>query len=211
MVVLQALLGSIATACFLCLCVYIYLASRGDSITLYCTVDMRLMTRGRKVFLVLAAVGFLTCMYAGAYAMLYWIPSEWGSIDEDGTFTSARMFLAACFSFFGGLVLAGFIDKASHNRVFLRELQAERTELRDILQVSLSAQGLDSLELRYSDRIESLRSQLGNRKGGSTFAAHAYPEGQAIQRYRELIALIELQRLKLRSIQRATGDAARGD
>lgn len=199
MLVLKVLLGIIGTLCLISLSIYIYLANRGDSITVYSSVDTRLLSAGQKVFLGLAAMGFLTCMYQGAEAMLHWIPKDWGAIDEDGEYQTLQTTIASMFALFGGLTLAQFIDRAAHGVFFLRDLQLEGKELKRIIDASTSGIDLGSLEEEYAKEISALEAKLDARGPlAKTTKRHLLPEGQTIQQYRELVALVHKQRTRIK-------------
>lgn len=48
--------------------------------------------------------------------MLFWLPSTWGAVDEDGEYRTLATSLATLFAS-GGLFLIGFLDKATHEKV----------------------------------------------------------------------------------------------
>lgn len=52
--------------------------------------------------MILAIIGFGIMGYAGAYAVLWWIPEAIGMVDGDGDYTSARALLAAIPGFWVG-------------------------------------------------------------------------------------------------------------
>lgn len=199
MLVLKVLLGIVSTLCLISLSIYIYLANRGDSITVYSSVDSRLLSASQKVFLGLAAIGFLTCMYQGAEAMLHWIPKDWGTIDEDGEYQTLQTTIASMFALFGGLTLVQFIDRAAHGVFFLRDLRSEGKELKRILDASTSSVDLGSLEEEYAKEISALEAKLDTRgELARATKRHLLPEGQTIQQYRELVALVQKQRARVR-------------
>ena len=122
--------GSSAT--LVALSVYITLALRGDSPTLLSTADSNRLNRLQRIFLGLASIGFLTCMYQGADALLSWMPDAWGGIDEDGEFQTYRSGLAATFAATGGIALICFIDEATKNRTSLLVLRQQIEDERRI-------------------------------------------------------------------------------
>ena len=74
-----------------------------------------------KIYLFSAAIGFLVCVFQGTNALLWWIPSNWGSHDEDGNFMPIRVYLScASVLFLGipliGLILAGITETARARR-----------------------------------------------------------------------------------------------
>jgi hypothetical protein len=79
MLILKGALYAGSSAALLALCIYIFLACRGDSPTLLSTINARRMNWKRDLLLGLASIGFLICMFQGAEAMLFWMPDSWGA------------------------------------------------------------------------------------------------------------------------------------
>lgn len=146
-----------STSCLLALSIYIFLLLRGDSPTLLSTVDARLLNIKHKVFLGLAAVGFLVSMYQGADVMLAWIPYDWGTIGDDGEFHAFRSGLAGVFSATAGIALIYFVDQASRDRAILRAVR-KRIVWDDKIHRANSKTELDALETELNERLQSLRA-----------------------------------------------------
>lgn len=98
MTIPQVVLATISITCFLALFTYISLISFGYGRTLH-----RSSSRAVMVFLPFVAVGFLVCLYEGAEAMLFWIPSEWGFVGVEGDQLSTRTYIAVAFTLLGGI------------------------------------------------------------------------------------------------------------
>lgn len=200
MIFLKFFIALVSTAAFLSMALYIYLAARGDSLTLYSTMDHRLLSLKQKIFVGLAMIGLIACMYSGAEALLFWMPSEWGSIDSDGEYQTARTAFATIFATFAGLALVVFIDKANHEKFYLAEVLEKTKELERILEVSLDISKLEKLKNEYESISRSLRARAKERSPiANILYSHLLPEGRRVQIYVYLISLIENHQAKLRN------------
>lgn len=200
----QVALAIIGTAALLCLGAYVYLAYRGESSLLYSSIDSRLMTFGRRMFFLLAALGLLTCMFQGAEAMLWWLPSSWGSHDEYGDFTSLRVYVAATFTFIAGGALAIFIDRSAHNSFFLRDANLERRELRRVLKGYNATASLELIAKEYVEAQKTLDAKLSAYgELGHSELTYSLPEGQTILIYRQLEAEVAARIAELQQRERA--------
>lgn len=183
--------GVASTAAFLSLCVYIFLAVWGKSITLYSTSLESLLSWKQKVFLAFAALAFLACMYKGAEFMLWWIPSDWGGL-EDGEYKTLSSSLALLFTGFGGISFIYFIDKATHDKFSLRLAMENTMELERILSAAINTRELSKLRNEYKEKLSTITSEVSY----VTNYMHALtvsrlPEGRRAQMYRELIFYVE--------------------
>jgi hypothetical protein len=187
-IVLQLLLAVTAAGCLLALSIYIYLAVKGGSVTLYSTIDTRLMNWKRIVFLVCAALGFLTCMFQGAEAMLYWLPNSWRRLDADGQYESYRIVLASLFAALGGTAFLGFIDKATHRSIFL-DIMRERA--RFLERIIAAIHGKDSFDAIREDIDKKLEELAKSKKQTAEWQLeHLTPNGQLAAHYQELRQLV---------------------
>lgn len=50
-------------------------------------------------------------VYCAAYAVTFVIPNDWGSIGEDGDFTSARFYFQVVIACFGSITLSGWLER----------------------------------------------------------------------------------------------------
>jgi hypothetical protein len=157
--ILTFLLAVVSTAALLSLGLYIGLAYWGHSRMLYSTALNVLPSWRDRIFLLLAAAGLLTCLYQGAYAMLFWLPSTWGAIDESGEYQTLATSFALLFTS-GGLFLIAFIDKASHEKVWLRVTREQVNGLSEILRASLDRSTLAKLGEDYAKQAAQLASTL---------------------------------------------------
>lgn len=184
--------GVMSTASFLSLCVYIFLALRGKSITLYSTSRGSLLSWKQKIFLVLAALAFLACMYKGAEFMLWWIPNDWGGLDEDGEYWTLSSSLAFSFMVYGGIAFIHFIDTATHDKFSLRFALEKTGELERILNAAINTRELPILRNEYKEKLAAITSEVTF----TTNYMHALtvsqlPEGRRAQMYQELIFYVE--------------------
>lgn len=158
MILLKILIIAVSTLTLLSLSVYIYLAVKGDSITLYSTVNSDYLSIKQKTFLGLAAIGFLVCMYNGAEAMLFWMPSEWGSVDSEGEYQTVKGSISGIFALLGGFSLIHFIDKATHEKFYLRTLRDESHELERIVNASVDIYELERIKKEYQKAVAELEA-----------------------------------------------------
>lgn len=201
---LQTLLATLGTAAFICMALYAYLAYRGHSDLLYSSADTRLLTLPKKFFFGFAAIGFFTCIYQGADALLWWIPSSWGAHDEYGDFTSHRAKLAGAFAFMAGGAMLIFIDRSAHIDFFLDNANIERSQLKRLLESYNSLPALELLLKSHSEHMDVIEKQLLARgEKGHSAMTYAFPEGQQLIIYRELEARIQQRIRQLEPKKRA--------
>jgi hypothetical protein len=199
MPILKGALYAGSSAALLALCVYIFLAWRGDSPTLLSTIDARRMNRKRDLFLGLASIGFLICMFQGAEAMLFWMPDSWGQLDEDGEFRTVRLSLALMFTGVGGVTLICFMDQATRDRTFLRVLREQILDERKV-HTARSLARLDALKSDFEGKIEELEGKVPRDPWGEEPLRIEYLQ---IRAYRELLSFIETRTCAIHA-QRAT-------
>lgn len=63
-----------------------------------------------RVYLIAALIGYLGVVYCGIYGLLFWMPSSWGTVGEDGEFTALRHTVAGLFTF-AALPAAGLFGR----------------------------------------------------------------------------------------------------
>lgn len=152
--------GILSTAAFISLCVYIYLAVNGKSLTLYSTVRYFHIAWWKKLFLALAVIAFLVCMFKGSEALLWWFPRSWGVHDDDGEFTAMIYLLPTVFSIIGGLSFVNFINNATHEKIMLKNEKRRADELDNILELSDSLWKLKTLKDTFLNEASSLNKQF---------------------------------------------------
>jgi hypothetical protein len=186
MLVLKGALYAGSSAALLALCVYIFLAWRGDSPILLSTIDARRMNWKRDLFLGLASIGFLVCMFQGAEAMLFWMPDSWGQLDEDGEFQTFILSLALMFAGVGGVTLICFMDQATRDRTFLRVLREQSLDERKV-HTARSLARLDALKSDFEGKIDELERKVPADSGEEPLRI----EYLQIRAYKELLSFIE--------------------
>ena len=200
---LRFLLAVVSTMALLSLSVYIGLAYRGHSAMLYSTA-LRIGPSWRaRIVLVLAALGLLTCLFEGARAMLFWLPPTWGTLDEDGTYQTLATSLAILFAS-GGIFFLAFIDKATHEKVWLRVTQERADGLTEILQASIDRRTLSYLEDKYQKRIADLTATLDAIPAGSDRDEHVLrqlgPTEERIDVLHELVSAVRKQQKRIEEV-----------
>lgn len=51
-----------------------------------------------RAYLIAALIGYLGVVYCGFYGLLFWMPPNWGAVNEDGEFTALRYTVAGLFT-----------------------------------------------------------------------------------------------------------------
>jgi hypothetical protein len=158
--VMRFLLAVLSTSALLSLSAYVALAYWGRSRMLYQSgLDVRPSWR-EAILLILAAGGFLTCLFQGARAMLFWLPEAWGGVDEYGEYQTLTTSLALLFAS-GGVFFIAVINNATRDKVWLQASLREVKGLSEILEASLDHRRLAELEARHTKQAASLASSLG--------------------------------------------------
>lgn len=206
--VLTIVAGFVSTAALLSLCVYIFLAVRGNSLILYSTSHPLLLSWWKKIFLALAALAFLICMFKGAEAMLWWMPSSWGNLDDNGEFQTIRVSLATLFLTFGGLAFVSFIDSAIHGEFFLRIVAERSKELERIVNASINTCEIPLLRKKYEEQLATIAAEAYLQNGYLPRVAHLLPEGRRAQMFRELIFYVEQLEAKIKADGKFTAQGA---
>ena len=137
------------------LCVFVFLVARGNSSTLL-SIDRSLNWR-QKIFLALAAIGFLVCFFSGAEAMLFWMPDDWGQFGDDGEFHPTKASIAGIFALIGGGVLFKHIMDSTRKSVRLRLAEMQISLERRINNAG-SREELESLRDEFTEKMNELRS-----------------------------------------------------
>ncbi len=178
----------IGTLCLAALSVYIYLASRGGSKTLYSTIDYRLLSWKQNAFLLLSVVGFLLCMFTGAEFMLRWMPLSWGHYSEDSGYIENRYYLATCFAIFGGFAFIGVIDNATRNTIQL-DLSKQRAEFLE--RIVLAGEDRDLLASIRRDIDSRLKPIYGKMNSARTAREIDPIENERSRIYEYLLRLVD--------------------
>lgn len=193
----------IAACALICLCIYTYLLSQGNSPLLYSTKFGSNKTRWfHKVFFGLTAIAFGVCLYMGALELLAILPYSLGNFGEDGDFQSVRSGLAALFAVCCGIPLAYQLDGITHQRVGLDLMAFEYDGEIRILKARLngSLPELRSLLVTLAQRLEEQRLILpsdANAKGDADYDQRSL----AGDRVRSILFLIRLAKEAERELQ----------
>lgn len=196
--VFRFLIAVISTAAFVCLCFFVVqMNMRGQVVWLYDKLHFfrssTYATADRKfvetLYCVLALIGLLSCIAAGTYHMLWWLPRHWGGFDEDGQWTSTRFILAiwstVCVGYF---VVVALLDgiRSKVEEVWLREdLRISRIEIegyRSLVECGDSVFLLEGVARRSGLALQELKSETHHASARMKCAAH--------ERYRNYSSLI---------------------
>ena len=86
----------------------------------------------QKVLLIGAASFLLVAMYQGGTAFFEWIPSDWGTIDEDGDFKTYQEAIGAAIGMICGVALLHYLNASFAREMVLRAAATEIEMLRKI-------------------------------------------------------------------------------
>lgn len=124
--VVAALFGVASCTALACLIVFVMqmtIFKKGDWV--YTTLNGRgKLTLTQKIYFIFALLGFLICIGGGVYCLLWFIPRSWGGVDEDGDFTSLRLYG----SFFSAIFLGGALVSLVLETVTSRWMTQRRLE-----------------------------------------------------------------------------------
>lgn len=105
---LEIIFATLSTLSVLSLGLYIYLFCT-ESNVIHQIFDENgwkyLLPIHHKIMTVFAIIGLFVAMYNVCNACLYWIPSDWGSVDEYGEYTTFRNMISSIFSLFATIGL----------------------------------------------------------------------------------------------------------
>jgi hypothetical protein len=189
-IALQGTWALLAASALICLCVYVWSAYRGNDSTILST-DERLMSFKKKVFFSFAAIGLFTCVFQGIESMLWWLPSSWGTHDEEGDFTTWRVQLSALITLFLGGGLAIFVERAVREGPAFARASIERDELGKILDAFESPSSLKLLAAQYAKNIATAEADLKARgEQMRSVITYALPEGKRLAVYERLEAVV---------------------
>ena len=152
--------GVLSTGCLVALGVYAGLAYWGKSAMLYSTAGHVGRPRRTTLFLVLAGIGFLVCCWCGAETMLWWVPGSWGHVDESGEWEPLRIVLTGMFTFYAGIAFIVFIDKATHEKVWLSVAREELANVNKVLLASQDRRWLSHLAEEFEQKSADLGARM---------------------------------------------------
>jgi hypothetical protein len=153
--IIKFLFGCVGTISLLCLVLFAFHAHwKRDWLAAVLEKEWKAWSFITRIYLSLAALGFIACVYFGTYGLLWWMPSDWGRHNEDGDFSSVREYLSCASIFFLGFPLIGLIWKE-----MLEVAKTKRLETRFHAAETSSAELSKQLEV-HKAIVESLREQI---------------------------------------------------
>ena len=109
-----------------------------------------------RVYLIAALVGYLSVIYCGFYGLLFWMPSNWGAVDEDGEFTALRYTIAGLFTF-ASLPTAGLFERYAR---LLNEIPMWKQTLKGVEQMIDRVHNLPSVIETFSSGRDATPEDL---------------------------------------------------
>lgn len=131
--------------------------------------------------------------------MLFWLPPIWGRLDENGEYETLATSLALLFTS-GGSFLLAFIDKATHEKVWLAVVREQADALAEILRASLNDRALADLEAKHSKQVAELgmaTEPLPPSYDDADIRKHMGPTRERIAALEALVEAIREQRSRL--------------
>lgn len=120
-----------------------------------------------KVFLIMAALFVCAVLWKGANTTFFWIPKNWGGVDEFGDFFSFADSLSSIFTFIAAPFTIQLMVQSVLNRVELRNLAVEHknlevkvTELKKIIEWKVKYNDLELLKNEYKIKIDAAEEKL---------------------------------------------------
>ena len=194
--VLQLILAALSTATLCATVVYVALAGFGSGTLAFSGEFRQRFSITEWMIVVGAAIGFFVCVWQGAETMLYWIPGDWGSFDEDGEWVTIRSGIALTLTSFSMLLLPLF-GNASANRAWRRILSMEVRALEEIIGEIDSPGGLEAVRQKFLDKNAELARDHGDRDYHSLREHGERAVDAEMQMYFRLAELAEKQRERL--------------
>lgn len=207
--VFKALVGVISTAAFLCLCLFVAQMTILKKVDWLSRVfdDLARNESWRrssfyffkvKAYLILGCFGFLTCIGAGTYLLLWWVPTSWGWLDSDGSWTGLRLVISVLSAFFiGGAIVKLLTD-------FIELKVTERLLRENLRNSEIEAEGYKSL-LRYGEHIgalERIKSQFEWKLNELTSGKSAYDISWNERRLKDIYStLVEMAKDRIKALR----------
>jgi hypothetical protein len=196
-IVIEVISFVFSVACIIASSIYLYLAYSGDSTVIYLQKSPPgCLSSMEGIFLGLAAIALLVCIYQGADTMLSWLPNNWGSNDEDGEFVTIRHSLAVLFTFVGGFSFLSYLTKAGPALISIKHANEEIKFNEDILEAVIDTKSfsvdsfwrLKSIKNDIEKKLIELDVNAEDANVGALYTARNFhPE---CQRYRNLMKII---------------------
>lgn len=185
----EVVLAGLSVSALAAMSAYVVLALHGSSAAFYATIAPR--SWPMKVFVVLVAIALSMIIFGGAMTLLWWLPSSWGSVDEDGGYTTARVTLAGLVTFLGTPAV-GYVLASATEAIYERRILSERSRgLAEILRALTRSADLQRLRLEFEARATSLDAHV-QRRGDSWVDSDTTVRTPKESRQRMLRDLVEL-------------------
>ena len=110
----------------------------------------------QRIFLLMAAIGFLVCFYKGAETMLFWMPENWGHLSDDGDFHLLKSTIAGLFALIGGGIFFQYSIDSARKGLCLR-LAATQISWERKIQDAESREALNSLRNQFAEKMNELK------------------------------------------------------
>jgi hypothetical protein len=195
-IVILAVYSLIILGCF---AAYIFQAVRGNSPTLSLLDGYHGdLSIWQKAFLIIAAIALMICIFQGVEAMLFWMPDEWGKVNEDGEYVTAKNTLAVLFITFGGLPFLKYLADAGPATIFAAHYEERFYTLEKIVDALLSADNIEgtgnlwelrAVKVELEKKISKLEEELQEIETFNKYVRH--PTGQRLGSLTSLISIVE--------------------
>ena len=192
------LFGVISTAALFCLCLFV------AQLTVLKKVDWLYGAmhpardndrRGfEKAYCFLGVLGFLFCIGAGTYHLLWWMPSNWGWLDSEAEWMELRFHLA----FISALLIGGPLVKVLFDCIELKTKQRWLVEDARILE--FEADGYYSL-VECGDNLTRLGILQGQFEAGRKKILEKCAGGVTSSQDQRLTKLVEMTKGRIEKLQ----------
>lgn len=115
----------VSVTCVVSFCLVLYWTTRGDHPLMLSLHTPFRPNWKQKILLGGAAFFILVALYRGGTAFFAWIPSSWGTIDEDGDFRTYQEITGGAIGSICGLVLLGYLNQGLARAMMLKVAAAE--------------------------------------------------------------------------------------
>lgn len=184
---LNVLSAVVCTALLISFALYTYLITHGSRQVLS-EGDANYLPLGKRAFLLMAFLAFLTCIYQGSEALLFWIPDIGSYLNEDGDHQSLKVMFIGIFAFLIGTPLFSLLEGGAKAKEKVKVVQAEVIELKRILMISNSLSELQNLEREYQANAETESANQDSKNSKKQIFA---PDKLYRWQYRELASIVK--------------------
>ena len=162
-----------STSSLIAVSAFIFLAVRGNNTTLL-SANVKRLTRvsvvttaipwrprrhlswTQRIFLLMAAIGFIFCLYKGAETMLFWMPDNWVQFSDGEGFNPVKSIVAGLFALIGGVILFQYIINSTRMSLRLRLAEMQISLERQIHDAG-SQEALNSLQSAFVEKMDELK------------------------------------------------------